>query len=209
MSNSVRPHRRQPTRLPRPWDSPGNNTGVGCHFLLQCMRVKSLSRVRFLATSWAAAYQAPLSMGFSRQEYWSAVPLPSPDGLSEDSKYSFSCYPVGPHCLSILYVIVCSYTSQTSNPSLHHPASSLATASLLSIPLQFKLTSSCLITKSCLTQQPHGLWPARLLCPWDFPGKNTAVGCCFLLHILTWGQCYLASRGSSHPCPPHCVYCRS
>ena len=40
MSNSVRPHRRQPTRLPRPWDSPGKNTGVGCHFLLQCMKVK-------------------------------------------------------------------------------------------------------------------------------------------------------------------------
>ena len=34
-------HRRQPTRLPRPWDSPGKNTGVGCHFLLQCMKVKS------------------------------------------------------------------------------------------------------------------------------------------------------------------------
>ena len=35
------PHRRQPIRLPRPWDSPGKNTGVGCHFLLQCMKVKS------------------------------------------------------------------------------------------------------------------------------------------------------------------------
>ena len=42
MSDSVRPHRRQPTRLPRPWDSPGKNTGVGCHFL-QCMKVKSES----------------------------------------------------------------------------------------------------------------------------------------------------------------------
>ena len=41
MSDSVRPHRRQPARLPRPWDSPGKNTGVGCHFLLQCMKVKS------------------------------------------------------------------------------------------------------------------------------------------------------------------------
>ena len=41
MSGSVRPHRRQPTRLPRPWDSPGKNTGVGCHFLLQSMKVKS------------------------------------------------------------------------------------------------------------------------------------------------------------------------
>ena len=45
MSNSARPHRRQPTRLPHPWDSPGKNTGVGCHFLLQCMKVKSESEV--------------------------------------------------------------------------------------------------------------------------------------------------------------------
>ena len=45
MSDSVRPHRRQPTRLPRPWDSPGKNTGVGCHFLLQCMKMKSQSEV--------------------------------------------------------------------------------------------------------------------------------------------------------------------
>ena len=45
MSDSVRPHRRQPTRLPRPWDSPGKNTGVGCHFLLQCRKVKSKSEV--------------------------------------------------------------------------------------------------------------------------------------------------------------------
>ena len=41
MSDSVQPHRQQPTRLPRPWDSPGKNTGVGCHCLLQCMKVKS------------------------------------------------------------------------------------------------------------------------------------------------------------------------
>ena len=41
----MRPHRRQPTRLPCPWDSPGKNTGVGCHFLLQCMKVKSESEV--------------------------------------------------------------------------------------------------------------------------------------------------------------------
>ena len=130
MSNSVRHHRRQPTSLRRPWDSPGKNTGVGCHFLLQCMKVKSesevaqscptlsdpmgcslpgssvhgisqarvlewgaiafsnawkwkmkvkmLSHVRLLETPWTVAYQAPLSMGFSRQEYWSGLPLPSP-----------------------------------------------------------------------------------------------------------------------------------
>ena len=79
-SDSVQPYRRQPTRLRRPWDSPGKNTGVRCHFLLQCMRVKvkSLSRVRLSVTSWTAAYQAPPSMGFSRQEHWSGVPVPSP-----------------------------------------------------------------------------------------------------------------------------------
>ena len=81
MSDAVRPHRRQPTRLPHFWDSPGKNTGVGCHFLLQCMKVKSekwkwsRSVVRLLATPWTAAYQAP-PMGFSRQEYWSGLPFP-------------------------------------------------------------------------------------------------------------------------------------
>ena len=45
MSDFVRPHREQPAKLPSPWDSPGKNTGVGCHFLLQCMKVKSESEV--------------------------------------------------------------------------------------------------------------------------------------------------------------------
>ena len=45
VSDSVRPHRPQPTRLPHPWDSPGKNTGVGCHFLLPCMQVKRESEV--------------------------------------------------------------------------------------------------------------------------------------------------------------------
>ena len=82
VSDSARPHRRQPTRLPHPWDSPGNNTGVGCHFLLQCIKVKSESEVaqscQLLMTPWTVAHQAPQSMGFSRQEYCSGVPLPSP-----------------------------------------------------------------------------------------------------------------------------------
>ena len=149
MSDSVRPHRWQPTRLPRPWDSPGKNAGVGCcHFLLQCMKVKSKSEVaqlcptpsdtmdcsppgpsvygifqarvlewvaialskrsnflgllwfinqfssmhclfssmwyllicvQLFATPWIGAHQAPLSMGFPRQEYWSRLPFPSPE----------------------------------------------------------------------------------------------------------------------------------
>jgi len=62
VSDSVRLHREQPTRLPHPWDSPDKNTGVGCHFLLQCMKVKSEREVAqscpTLATPWTAAYQA-------------------------------------------------------------------------------------------------------------------------------------------------------
>ena len=112
MSDSVRTHRRPPTRLPRPLDSPGKNTGVGCHFLLQCMKVKSESEVaqsyptfsglmgcnlpgssirgifQARVLEWSAIAfsdnwikvpeEAPLSIGFSRQEYWSGVPLPYP-----------------------------------------------------------------------------------------------------------------------------------
>ena len=81
VSDSVRPQRWQPTRLCLPWDSPSKNTGVGCHFLLHCVKVKSKSEVAqsrlTLCDPWTAAYQAPPSMGFSRQEYWSGVPLPS------------------------------------------------------------------------------------------------------------------------------------
>ena len=51
VSDSVRPHRRKPTRPSHPWDSPGKNTGVGCHFLLQCMKVKSESEVTQLCPS--------------------------------------------------------------------------------------------------------------------------------------------------------------
>ena len=75
VSDSALSYRQQPTSLLRPWDSAGKNTGVGYHFLLQCMKVKSECEVaqscRLFVTSWTAAYQAPASMGVSRQEYWS------------------------------------------------------------------------------------------------------------------------------------------
>ena len=94
MSDSLRPHRRQPTRLPRPWDSPGKNTGVGCHFLLQCMKVKSESEVAQSCTTLSDPMDysppGPPSMGFSRQEYWSGVPFPSPQDsmvLAQRQKY--------------------------------------------------------------------------------------------------------------------------
>ena len=65
-----------------PWDSPGKNTGVGCHFLLQCMKVKSEREATqscpTLSDPMDCSHQAPPSMGFPRQEYWSGVPLPAP-----------------------------------------------------------------------------------------------------------------------------------
>ena len=89
----MQPHRQQPTRLPRPWDSPGKNTGVGCRFLLQCVKVKSLSCAQLLVTPWTAGYQAPPSMGFSRQEYWSGVPLPSPQLELVGLKQKYGSWP--------------------------------------------------------------------------------------------------------------------
>ena len=89
-------------QAPRPWDSPGKNTGVGCHFLLQCVKLKSesevtqsLSRVQLLVTPWTVAYQAPLLKGFSRQEYWSGVPLPSLPLLSTSYQFFTQQFSLG------------------------------------------------------------------------------------------------------------------
>ena len=94
------------------------------------MKGKQLSHIQLCATPWTAARQAPPSMGFSRQEYWSGVPLPSP---------------------------------------LFFAAAAAAAAKSL---------------QSCPTLQPHRWWPTRLPCPWDSPGKNTGVGCHFLLQCM-------------------------
>ena len=73
-----------PPGSPRPWDSPGKNTGVGCHFLLQCRKVKSESEVAqscpTLSTPWTAVYQAPPPMEFSRQEHWSGGAIAFSEG---------------------------------------------------------------------------------------------------------------------------------
>ena len=79
MSDSVRPHGRQPTRLPRPWDSPDKNTGVGRYFLLQRIKVKSESEIAqscLTPSDPMDCSQALPSMGFARQEYWSGLSLP-------------------------------------------------------------------------------------------------------------------------------------
>ena len=94
-----------------PWDSPGKNTGVGCHFLLQCMKVKSQSEVAqscpTLSDPWTAAYQDPPSMGFFRQEYWSGVPLPSPLVSGKDTPILQQRPEKGHYLLLLLLQICC------------------------------------------------------------------------------------------------------
>ena len=94
MSDSVRPHRRQPTGLPRPWDSPGKNTGVGCHFLLQCVKVKSQSEVAQLCPTLSDPMDCSLpgssahGICQARVLEWGAIAFPSDisrDDKSEDS----------------------------------------------------------------------------------------------------------------------------
>ena len=80
---TVRPHRRQPTRLPHPWVSPGKNTGVVCHFLLQCMKVKSESEVAqsclTLGDPMDCSPPGSPAHGVFQARVLEWVPAPSPD----------------------------------------------------------------------------------------------------------------------------------
>ena len=94
VSNSLRPHRRQPTRLPGPWDSPGKNTGVGCHFLLQCMRVKSEREVAqsypTLSDRMDCSPPGSSVHGIVQARALEGAPLPSPHQRTATPKKSFS-----------------------------------------------------------------------------------------------------------------------
>ena len=104
----MRPHRRQPTRLPRPWDSLGKNTGVGCHFLLQCMKVKSENEVAQSCPTLSDPMDCSLPgssvHGIFQAEYWSGVPLPP---LSTFSKSSLNIWKFSPftYCWSLAWRI--------------------------------------------------------------------------------------------------------
>ena len=96
MSDSVRPHRRQPTRLPHPWDSSGKNTGVGCHFLLQCMKVKRESEVSQSCPTLSDPMDCSLP-GSSIHGIFQARAL-------EWGAIAFSV--IGPYWLSIFYIVL-------------------------------------------------------------------------------------------------------
>ena len=94
MSDSVRPHRWQPTRLPHPWDSPGKNTEVNCHFLLQCMKVKSESEVaQSCPTPSDPMDRSPpgsSTHGIFQEECWGGVPSHSPLAHQGSPYFPFS-----------------------------------------------------------------------------------------------------------------------
>ena len=152
MSDSVQPQRRQPTRLPCPWDSPGKTTGVGCHFLLQYMKVKSESEVAQSCPTPSDPMDCSLS-GSSVHRIFQArvlewVPLPSPGLCNRRPHFPFSGKKdTVPHLLGVL---------PEEKVSVSHSAASNSLG-------------------------PHGLQPARLLCSWDSPGKNTGMVCHSLL----------------------------
>ena len=171
----MRPHRQQPTRLPHPWDSLGKNTGVGYHLLLQCMKVKvkSFSRVWLFATLWTAAYQAPLSMGFSRQEYWSGVPSPSP-GMDKLKCTVKMWHQRKIWLSSVKYptVVLSSWPRRSLPESLLRIPSTMSHVSRgITFPL---LVWKVLVTQLCLTlctlmdcsvpgSSVHGIFQARIL----------------------------------------------
>ena len=115
VSDSVQPHRWQPTRLPRPWDSPGKNTGVGCHFLLQCMKVESqsevLSCVRLFETPQDCSLPGSSSIhGIfqARVLAWGAI------------AFGIHCYlAITPPPTPIIVFAVESYLSPTTKSPLH------------------------------------------------------------------------------------------
>ena len=97
VSDSVRPHRRQPTRFCRPWDSPGKSTGVGCHFLLQCMKVKSES-------------EAAQSYPTLRDPMDCSLPGSSVHGIFQARVLEWGAIAFSVYC-SYFSIIVCPYSS--------------------------------------------------------------------------------------------------
>ena len=183
VSGSVQPHRQQPTRLPRPWDSPGKNTGVGCHFLLQCTKVKSESEV-------VSASSRPHGL--------------QPTRLLRPCDFPGKSTGVGCHCLlggrANIFINICPF-----HKNMNYFWSSLVAAAAATKSLQSCLTLcdpidssppgspvsgilqartlewgaisfssawkwSCSVVSN--SSRPHGLQPTRLLHPWDFQAEK-------------------------------------
>ena len=178
MSDSVQPHKRQPTRLHCPWDSLGKNTGVDCHCFLRipciCINIWYLF-FHFWLTSLCITNSK--SIHFSTNDPISF--------LFMVEQYSI---------LSVHYILgSCCITQATQLGALWWPrgvgwgqgVGGRSKRERLYVYLFSSVQFSPSVVSNSL--RPHGLQPTRLLHPWDFPGKNTGVGChCLLIikHII-------------------------
>ena len=172
----MRPQRRQPTRLPHTWDSPGKNTGVGCHFLLQCRKVKSESQVAQSCPTLSDPMDCSLpgssvhGIFQARVLEWVAIAFSGPSPAKSLQLCLTLCDPIdgsppGSPVLGILQARTLEWVAISFSNAWKWKVKvkSLNHVRLLATP-----------------------WTAayRLLHPWDFPGKSTGVGCHCLLWVL-------------------------
>ena len=160
MSNSVRPHRQQPTRLPLPWDPPGKNTGVGCHFFLQCMKVKSETEVAQSCKTLRDPMDCSLS-GSSIHGIFQARVL-----VIWLLKYRSISSLIGKYCLPI-------HTSWPPRP-FQDPCPKLLTIKRQEDQQQ-RLSRTLSQCSQSLTK-PHSTLISALI-PWWLTGKETACPC--------------------------------
>ena len=176
MPDSVRPHRQQPTRLSHPWDSPGKNTGVGCHFLLQCMKVKSESEVAQSCPTPSDPMDCSLTGSYihgifqARVLEWGAIAF-SAQGCHRAPGWT--------PCVISNFLLAIYFTYGNIHVSVF--------LSQFLLTLKKSESVSQLVVSDSL--QPHRLWPAMLFCPWNSPGKKSRVGNLSFRHgILTQGS---------------------
>ena len=149
-------------------------------------------------TPWTVAHQAPLSMGFPRQEYWSGLPFPSPEDLPNPGIKPMSPALAGGFFTTELPMLCYAKSLQScltlcdprdgshqAPPSLGFSRQELWSG--LPFPSPMHESEKWKWSRSVVSDslRPHGLQPTRLLHPWDFPGKSTGVGCHCLLRWAT------------------------
>ena len=154
MSYSVRPHKWQPTRLPRPWDSPGKNTGVGCHFLLQCMKVKGESEVTSVVSNSVQPHR--------RQPTRLPRPWDSPDRNTEVScHFLLQCMKVkGESEVTQSCLTLCDPMNRsTPGLPLHHqlPESTQTHTQIPSVPIRSQTTRGLEPAGDCVSYVMGGL----------------------------------------------------
>ena len=160
-------------------DQKNINNFINLIYYLLLLLLSHFSCVQPLATPWTAAYQAPLSMGVSRQEYWSGVPLPSLIYylLLLLSRFSHVWLCANPETAAYQAPPSLGFSRQEHWSGLPFP-------SPMHESEKWKWSHSVVSN----SEWSHGLQPTRLLHSWDFPGKSTGVGCHCLLQIYYLGE---------------------